>query len=157
VAYHVKQEIMKEIEFRWVGRNKKFNEITINNDLTVSKILEGNVLSFFNNSNRTDIGNCEFLSEDLFTGEKDKNGIKIYNGDILSKCEVSKLGENIDYFYVVKWSSSNHGFRAYRYRLDENENGLYWKKQPSDDSITMVKTYNHLIGNVYVNAELFAI
>lgn len=72
-----------EIKFRWVGRNRKFGDIQINNGLTTSKLLTGEVLSFFNKSNCGANGNCEFLSEDLFSGIQDKNGVDIYENDLL--------------------------------------------------------------------------
>ena len=39
---------MGELKFRWVGRNRKFDEIQINSELTIRKILDGNFFSFFN-------------------------------------------------------------------------------------------------------------
>ena len=86
---------MEEIKFRWVGLNRKFNEITINNDLTVQKIIDGNVWSFFNNSNRGELGNCKFLAEELFTGLKDKNNKEAYNGDIY----MNELGSKYIIFF----------------------------------------------------------
>ena len=57
-----------EIKFRWVGLNKHFNEIQIQEDLTTEKILNGETLPFFSNYNRGESGNCKFISEDLFSG-----------------------------------------------------------------------------------------
>ena len=36
-----------EIKFRWVGLNKHFNEIQIQEDLTTEKILNGETFTFF--------------------------------------------------------------------------------------------------------------
>jgi hypothetical protein len=72
-----------EINFRWVGRNRKFGDITINEGLTTSALLSGNYQSFFSESNRRKDGNCEFLSEDLFSGMLDINSKGVYEGDII--------------------------------------------------------------------------
>lgn len=90
-----------------------------------------------------------------FTGLKDKNGKEIYEGDILSKVTIDELGKNIQYFYVVIWSSSDNGFKCKHYVLDENEDGIYWRlKSCLFDYIAMVNTYNHVIGNIYENPEI---
>lgn len=91
-----------------------------------------------------------------FTGLHDKNGVEIYEGDILSKVSISELGGLIQYFYLVFWSSSDQGFKTKQYVLDENEEGSYWriKNEGIFDSLVMVKTYNHVVGNIHLNPEL---
>lgn len=129
---------MREIKFRaWCDDKKKFVNPT------------------YNNVTLEDLFQINFYKYQQFTGLKDKNGVEIYEGDILSKVSVFELGGNIDYFYVVKWSSSDNGFRVFKYRIDENEDGMYWKKQPSSDSLIMANTYNHVIGNIYEHSELW--
>lgn len=91
-----------------------------------------------------------------FTSSIDKNAETICEGDILSKVEIEKLGINIQYFYVVKWSSSNDGYRCIQYKLDEDENGVYWRKIDSSSAISMVISYNHIIGTVFENQHLFS-
>jgi len=74
----------KPITFRWVGRNKHFDEITIQENITTDKLLNGDILTFFSKSNRGKArGTCEFISEDLLSGVHDKNGKPIYANDII--------------------------------------------------------------------------
>jgi len=128
-----------EIKFRWVGRNRKFGDIQINSDLTTAKLLDGSVQSFFNVSNRGESGNCEFLSEDLFTGLQDKNGKDIYVGDIV--CGFGgKKG------YAVKF----------------NNGSFEWKNEPLGWDLDYEPTpepydprkWAVVIGNIYENPEL---
>lgn len=72
-----------EIKFRWVGLNKHFNEIQIQEDLTTEKILNGETLTFFSNYNRGDSGNCKFISEDLFSGLISFDKKEAYINDII--------------------------------------------------------------------------
>lgn len=72
-----------EIKFRWVGLNKHFNEIQIQEDLTTEKILNGETLTFFSNYNRGESGNCKFISEDLFSGLTSIDNSDAYLNDII--------------------------------------------------------------------------
>lgn len=138
----------KEIKFRWVGRNKKFGDIQINSDLTTKKLLNGSVLSFFSESNRGAEGNCEFLSEDLFTEQKDKSSIDIYVGDILKlnfKEYYSNDAVTVDEESIVigKVSFENGGFF-----INEKDSTWYWLDDMEEVSEI------EIIGNIYENPEL---
>lgn len=128
-----------EIKFRWVGINKKFSSVVVASDLNTDKILSGNYLSFFHPSNRLEGGNCDFISEDLFTGLRDKNGKDIYAGDIV-------CGFGGEKGFAVKFN-----------------NGCFeWKGEPLGwdlDDIPTPEAYDPrkwavVIGNIYENPEL---
>jgi uncharacterized phage protein (TIGR01671 family) len=84
-----------------------------------------------------------------WTGLKDKNGTKIFTGDILSK-----ETNNIQWCALVKWKGAN--FTASTYILDEDEEGQeYWREQYASHPIEGLLTYkNIVIGNIYENPEL---
>lgn len=110
--------MQREIKFRWVGRNRKFDEIQIQNNLTVQKIIDGESLSFFHNSNRGKNGNCEFISEDLFTGIEDVAGVQLYEGDIIKIWNFYNVsGSSEDWFGTEPQNS----FRVYEEYLEQIE------------------------------------
>lgn len=74
---------MRAIKFRWVGKNKKFDEIKISKAYTTEDILNRNYDSFFMLDNRGSEGNCEFLSEDLSSEIEDSRKKEIFKGDIV--------------------------------------------------------------------------
>ena len=130
---------MREIKFRAFWRD------------TLKQILD------FSKEYLIDACNDEVFIVDQFTGLKDKNGKEIYEGDIFSKVPINELGGNIQYFYVVVWSSTDLGYRCKQYVLDQNgEDEYYWREKHNGyfDHLSMVKMYNHVIGNIHENKNL---
>ncbi|MFN9318957.1 MAG: YopX family protein [Chitinophagales bacterium] len=116
----------RQIKFRWVGKNLYFNTIQIQEGITTKKIRKGETLTFFNLGN----SNCEFLSEDLYTGVNDINGLEIYRGDI-----IKPYGENSKPM-LVEYKQFNDDWSAYTgFNLDGFSNNIK-------------------IGNIYENPEL---
>lgn len=152
-----------EVKFRWVGRNRKFDKIQINEGLTTNDLLRGSYLSFFSESNRGEGGNCEFLSEDMCTGFLDKNRKEVYENDI-----------------VTAWSQGYKGTFRIHFRkggapmfilYPANQNGEFWNihtfeykkgKQLISVSGILESTLENafvddgieIIGNIYENPEL---
>ena len=85
-----------EIKFRWVGLNKHFNEIQIQEDLTTEKILNGETFTFYKNNNRGDSGNCQFISEDLFSGLISEGRIYLPNNSSNGGSNKSKFALKIE-------------------------------------------------------------
>lgn len=132
----------RQIKFRWVGRNLHFNEIWIQSNLTTDKIRKGEVLSFFNISN----SNCEFLSEDLFTGLKDKNGVEIYESDIFTFDYLKELDNIIKLIGSFVWNDDE-----LRYEIDIYNNEEYVCLSYIGNGI--MRNYQ-VIGNIYENSDL---
>lgn len=72
-----------KIQFRWVGLNKHFNEIQIQDGLTLDKVRNGHAWTFFSEYNKAQDGNCKFLGEDLFSGLISQNGTEAYFNDVI--------------------------------------------------------------------------
>ena len=129
------------IKFRWVGLNRKFNEIQINEGLTTTKLIEGEVLSFFNESNRGESGNCKFISEDLFTGLKDKNNKDIYEGDLIPD-DIGDVYEVVFRNGAFMWAGEFLGYHL-------------WGNPDCDVKIEACEAIDlEVIGNIHEDSEL---
>lgn len=147
---------MREIKFRaWDTINKEFipfNNVVISKEMPVKNIaimLDGTIVQlgedFINDIAKP--GRVYFegqISLQQWTNLLDKNGVEIYEGDILIL--PGSFGDNKDPYLVrVEWASSDsiHGWYVY-YIGDGEYGGLY-------DSLV---ERGEVIGNIYSNPEL---
>lgn len=71
-----------------------------------------------------------------YTGLKDKNGTKIYEGDVIAY-------DNNRYSYIVRWDEERCGFYAKMREFDDYDYlGNFWSK------------FSEVIGNIHDNPEL---
>lgn len=136
------------VKFRWVGRNRKFGDITINENLTTATLLSGDYQSFFSEPNRRKDGNCEFLSEDLFSGLVDIDGKNVYEGDIIMGYEAKDDGGLEMSKYKVEYE--DFGFVAISLQGKCDSWLFHFNNDPNQTPNAACK----VIGNIYENPEL---
>lgn len=143
---------MRDINFELIGRNVKFDEI-VRHVITLQDLIDGNynrstMPTFFDTNN----SNCEFIAARQYTGLKDKNGVEIYEGDIVQIDRWDKMKGQVvydpaeidigangrEYYQVIC------GFICVGSDEDDNE--------PLTDS--MYNSECEVIGNIYENSEL---
>ena len=120
---------MRDIKFRaWNKTTKEYNKY-----VEICCYTDGSVGVSAGAENNTPIGNTEDFILEQFTGLTDKNGLEIYEGDIL-KTEG-----------IVSWNDVEHRWSVID--LDRND-----KREWHDIDYTTVPL--EVIGNIHQNPEL---
>lgn len=151
---------MREILFR--GKEKESGKWIYGDLRHISDGHGGYILCIVDNTNgrNNDVTGVEVVPKTVgqYTGLTDKNGVKIFEGDIIES--VSRLvnsvgtptgGTDISR-YIIEWGE--HKWVKKRFFCNR---GDYWKKNnvlPEDLYPYTASRYCEVIGNIYDNSEL---
>jgi len=138
---------MKDILFK----GKTFNGEWVYGWVTTQfkKHTDGELLTKIQ-SNTFGVGEHQVQTETVgeYTGLKDKNGVKIFEGDIVKGQSLYKYG-GFEYLGVVRWGNQNYLIGW----LVSNASGD-WDLRACSAKISLDNITGEIIGNIYDNPEL---
>lgn len=126
---------MREIKFRaW---NKKTNEYNYFVELT--SFIDGSLSVSAGKNNNNPVGNSEDFILEQYTGLKDREGVEIFEGDIVTYFNTYSKKH---YKQIVKWCEMQSCFALFEEQKD------VWQKE--SDWLKIIETVE-VIGNIHEN------
>ena len=136
---------MREIKFRVLFEvtNRDFTKSTLRHHTSLERLTNG--------SDNFDYQAVNIISKDQFTGLQDKNGVDVYEGDILKS--TSEILRPFDRSVKTRTGKYSTKYRAVEYR-DESACFCFVGSCITGISQKIISKYSVVDGNIHENPEL---